>query len=558
MSFKDLSPQVQFVHIMSNLHVLANDLGVIEIDDKASSPRSKNIILRWNTRSERNTGYKNFLKKWSDLTKDAGLSYTIMEKSSDSQKPISMNLVKSKGLPAKVNIRFKFKVSGNLYKLGKGDTYETKLQETLTMLVLAYNLKGGTGDFEQEMVEFGSDKFKSFKTKIGNNYVSSPDLSNENFVNDMASFLDDKPSWVDSINAAAALLESRCKFNKSGGWFLARPDDISSNNNPYTVWKNMKSKLRWGNIGDDKWNPGDIWFVSGPGQNKIAKEISESSREVNSPEQALNSLNAYNGFLIQNYQSGDIVGMSLKKFGNVKTGYTPHFEIVNEKTYFDEEVTLDKITLDESNQDVKLHLKVQKVNIDPKTKRRTLVQKYNKKVWLQMKTKAGGFRLELNIQGTEARHGSLGKDAQQKIITQTNKTGVDSIRKLRKEESYSGLNFGPDNGDNFLSYDLTKQAKSEDLDKIKSYVSNLYRNVTKGEISQRYLDNKSYLENKSIACEIGYVIDNSSKTSVDKILQNLYRYAASKGVSVGVDKPVIAADGTKQTVMNSSIYAKVY
>ena len=72
------------------------------------------------------------------------------------------------------------------------------------------------------------------------------------------------------------------------------------------------------------------------------------------------------------------------------------------------------------------------------------------------------------------------------------------------------------------------------------------------------MDNKTYLENKSIACEIGYVIDNSSKTSVDKIVENLYRYVVSKGVSVGVDKPVIAADGTRQTVMNSSIHAKVY
>lgn len=558
MAFKDLSPQTQFVHIMSNLTVLANDLNVVDIDDTDSTSRSKNLILRWNTRSERNTGYKEFLKKWDSLTKSAGLSYNVMEKSSDSQKPISMSLTKGNNIPSKLTIRFKFKVSGNLYKLGKGDTYETKLQETLTMLVLAYKLKGGSGNFEQEMVEYGSDKFKIFKSKIGTNYVSSPDLTNEDFVNDMAAFLDDKPSWVDSINAAAALLESRCKFNKSGGWFLARPDDIDNSKNPYTVWKNMKSKLRWGNIGDDKWNPGDIWFVSGPGQNKISKEIQETNRTAKNPEQALNKLNAYNGFLIQNYNSGDIVGMSLKKFGNVKTGYTPHFEIVNEKTFFDEEVSLDKISLDASNQDVKLYLKVQKVNIDPKTKRRTLVKKYNKNVWIQMKTKAGGFRLELNIQGTEARHGSLGKDAQQKIIYQTNRTGVDALRKLRKEDAFSGLKFGPDSGESFLSYDLTKQVKKDDIDKIKSYVAELYTKVTNDEIPMKYLDNMSYVENKSIACEIGYVIDNSAKQSVNKIVQNLYRYAASKGVVVGVDEPVVAADGTKQTVMNSSIYAKVY
>ena len=78
-----------------------------------------------------------------------------------------------------------------------------------------------------------------------------------------------------------------------------------------------------------------------------------------------------------------------------------------------------------------------------------------------------------------------------------------------------------------------------------------------------------WMQSKVIASELGYVIKSTGNShTINAIVENLYRIAASSGMVYGTtsevreilreNDPQLSGIGERQIVMNSSIHAKVY
>jgi hypothetical protein len=266
--------------------------------------------------------------------------------------------------------------------------------------------------------------------------------------------------------------------------------------------------------------------------------------------------------------------MSLKKLGDVAGGYNVRTKIVNEKNYFDEEVKFDKFILGKNNQDIQIYMKVRKVERDPKTERITKRYPfYSDEMYLKMKTKSGGYRLELNITGTEARHGSLGQEAYQTAIRKTDRGGIDELGEVRKKEVYKDLKFGNSSGEKWISYEITKNANENEYLKINSYLTEIFNYVNGSNNVSFNESDMDWIQSKIVASEIGYSIKGTgNKLRMDMICENLYRIASSRGMVYGTSSQVekvlrnskqgkdkqLTGLGGREIIMNASIHAKVF
>ena len=312
---------------------------------------------------------------------------------------------------------------------------------------------------------------------------------------------------------------------------------------------------------------------------------------VNTPTAALTALNEFNGFLIKEYEDGNIIGISLKKMGLYDNGYTPHFDVVNQKNYFDEEVQFDErkgIVLSENNMDVQIYIKIRRVVRDPETEEITSIDGtwYTPEIFMKLKTESGGFRIELYIQGTEARHGSLGTKSYQKAIYKTDTQGIENLLEVRKEPAYDTVRDhlkGVNDREEWIAFKVVRNTDSENYDVLRQYLTQIYNYVngptSRTEFTAANADVESgYLQTKIVASELGYAIKGvENKKRIDVICENLYRIAASRGITYGSTQQVQARIGQEQRgksrkgkevilsglgardiVMNSSIHAKVY
>ena len=527
--------------------------------------------VKWPTAPARAQGYPKFLEKLSSVkygNNNKSIDYQMMfkTKTSSLKSPYIELPQFPKAVRKKLWIEFKYSTKGASFS----DSYKTLMGESLVAWKLAYLLNGGTNDLTQDSLVIGSDDYNDFNSKIGN-HVSS--WNNQRLMQDCIVWFSIDPKWQRSINSTAAVLKKNITFKTTGAWRIERPDSLPKEINPYDIYNKASSKLRM-TPNNDKWNPGDIWFMNKDGENKL----SEYSRDFSSQKDAmdsLNDLNDLNGMLIHQYNLHNIIGMSLKKIGDGDNGYNVQFKLVNSKNYFDEEVELDTskanngIELKSSNQDISFFLKIRKVERDPKTENITKRYPwYNaNNTYLKLKTKAGGYRLELNIKGTEARHGSIGTKGYQSIIWETDRTGVEKLKKVQSE--YSNLTFGRNSTDQFLSFDITSRQTPALMDLVNSYMGDVYNYVNDDSHVFEMQSKPDWMQSKVIASELGYVVKSTGrKETINSIVENLYRIAASSGMVYGTtseikkilkeNDPKLSGVGEREIVMNSSIHAKVY
>ena len=527
--------------------------------------------VKWPTAPARAQGYPKFLEKLSSVKygkNNKSIDYQMLfkTKTSSLKSPYIELPHFPKAVRKKLWIEFKYSTKGASFS----DSYKTLMGESLVAWKLAYLLNGGTNDLTQDSLVIGSDDYNDFNSKIGN-HVSS--WNNQRLMQDCIVWFSIDPKWQRSINSTAAVLKKKITFKTTGAWRIERPDSLPKEINPYDIYNKASSKLRM-TPNNDKWNPGDIWFMNKDGENKL----SEYSRDFSSQKDAmdsLNDLNDLNGMLIHQYNLHNIIGMSLKKIGDVDNGYNVQFKLVNSKNYFDEEVELDTskanngIELKSSNQDISFFLKIRKVERDPKTENITKRYPwYNaNNTYLKLKTKAGGYRLELNIKGTEARHGSIGTKGYQSIIWETDRTGVEKLKKVQSE--YSNLTFGRNSTDQFLSFDITSRQTPALMDLVNSYMGDVYNYVNDDSQVFEMQSKPDWMQSKVIASELGYVVKSTGNSrTINAIVENLYRIAASSGMVYGTtseikkilkeNDPKLSGVGEREIVMNSSIHAKVY
>jgi hypothetical protein len=185
-------------------------------------------------------------------------------------------------------------------------------------------------------------------------------------------------------------------------------------------------------------------------------------------------------------------------------------------------------------------MKVRKVERDPKTERVTKRYPfYRDEIYLKMKTKSGGYRLELNITGTEARHGSLGQEAYQTAIHRTDHGGIAKLNKVRQKDVYSNLKFGGTN-EKWISYEITKNANENEYLKINAYLTELFNYVNGTNNVTFNESNMEWVQSKIVASEIGYGIKaTGNKLRMDMICENLYRIASSRGMIYGTSSQVL-------------------
>jgi hypothetical protein len=498
------------------------------VELEISGKTTKKYLIKWTTavkRADMNEGYPALLKKLDELK----ISYT--KTAGGSVDDILIVLPSVPKLSSKIRLVFKFKTKGVAFS----DAYMTNMGESLVAWKLAYLINGGGNELTSESLTPGTDSYNDFNSKIGNHVSTWGDTK---LMDDCRTFFAIDPNWQKSVNASAKVLKDNVTFNKTGSWVIERPDNLSAQHDPYDVYQKSASKLTM-KPNNDKWNPGDIWFINATGKSKLSAYKRDFSGLKTSTD-SLNALNEFNGLLIEEFNNGNIVGMSLKKLGDISTGYNVKYKVVNAKNYFDEEVMLDPakgFVLSPSNQDIQIYLKLRKVERDPMTERVTKRYSfYPQETYLKLKTASGGYRIELYITGTEARHGSLGTKAYMSTIYNTDKTGVDKLNKLRK--SYPDLKFGKNETDQFLSFEITKDQDASLLILINSYLSEVYNYVNSSNHIFEKQDLK-WLQSKVVASELGYVIKSTdNKKRMDMICENLYRVAASRGVVYGTTSEI--------------------
>ena len=552
--------------------IITDDMGVELVKTGLGGNRMSAVTytVRWPTSTDRTRGIPDFLSRLDNATygrTNKKISYAMEQHGSFSQQSAKVNLPHYQGSKNKfLWVDFKFITAGRSFS----DSYKTLMGESLVAWKLAYLLNGGTNDLTETTLSRGTDSYEDFDSKIGN-HVSS--WNDQRLMEDCAVWFGIDPQWQRSINATAGILKNRIDFTTVGAWRIERPDSLPARINPYDIYKKASSRLSM-KPNNDKWNPGDIWFMNREGENILSGYNREFSSQRDAME-SLNDLNEYNGKLITEFNNGNIIAMSLKKIGDVNSGYNVQYKLVNSKNYFDEEVELDTtkanngIELKSSNQDISFFLKIRKVERDPKTERITRRYPwYNAgDTFLKLKTKAGGYRLELNIKGTEARHGSIGTKGYQAVIYNTDRRGIVNLRRAQSE--YPDLTFGRNQTDEFLSFDITSRQTPALMTLVNSYMGEIYNYVNGSQHVFEQQDNPDWMQSKVIASELGYVVKSTGrKETINSIVENLYRIAASSGMVYGTtsevreilreNDPQLSGIGERQIVMNSSIHAKVY
>lgn len=154
---------------------------------------------------------------------------------------------------------------------------------------------------------------KRFKEAY-NTYVKSDRTSNQ--VYDFA--INDRDGWVDSVVAGINKL-GKHRALRTGKFDIFRGEDKMKE---VYLEKNRLIDIDDGipKINDDKWNPGDIWFVN----RSFTKNISG----------AFKTLEEYNLWIREGLMSGRVVGVSLKKSFYPRVLYISNHANIKIYTYY--------------------------------------------------------------------------------------------------------------------------------------------------------------------------------------------------------------------------------
>ncbi len=204
-----------------------------------------------------------------------------------------------------------------------------------------------------------------------------------------------------------------------------RPED------PYRAYINTRT-----GVNNDKWNPADIWVMTDEGRKQMAK--------FNRRRPAAD-LTALNDFLAQQFESRDIIPISLKKPQS-----TFHYDVVNTNHYV-QRIVLGSgnnptIEFTDGNRDMKINFTVQTVKLPKGLKtadaRRnpTLIPSnapVKNEKHIRLKYTVDGNQLELEYSQTgggsyaKAQMGKIGAGNVKEIINNTTRLGVQRLQTIQ-------------------------------------------------------------------------------------------------------------------------------
>lgn len=469
----------------------------------------------------------------------------------------------------------------NSDKIGGRDT--EVYSEVLAQYCLAYAIVFGEAATMQNSlnidgtnVEFKSDVFSKCKQLMVT--PGGFNLNTATFRNRLARFgsqpIASNEYWIDTQGLAMLKIKKQFKLGKDVKVFNDKIFDATTfSANPYTAYLLVKKKL--GLPGEDKWNPADIWVMSKKG---IVNQV-HFNRKIKA-RKTTPTINVCNNFLMEQFKSGDIIPVSLKK-----PSKNPHVVTVNGDEYF-ERVVLGQtsnptVEMTSENRDVKINFTLETIQIPPSrglkgmlaARRRGNIA--NGKVvpgsqkHIRIKYHVNNKKIELEFVQTgqqsiaRAKMGSLGNDNFTKIINGTARQGVKQLNEIQKNYDDIGVKTDP-----WFNGKLDKLDQAQ-YGRLQEYVGEIWKAITKdnapdfSKISE--LNNTAKLSSKAMAGEFGLSIAGIKQKQVQmRLITNLYEACASVAFGTGLNKEeraLVEAGGfapSRKTKFNASVYVKVY
>ena len=319
-------------------------------------------------------------------------------------------------------------------------TAQTDIQESSMCAVLALYQNQGKLD-EKDLT---SEKINNI----------SKDIDTTSSVEEIVEFITNSPGWASTFVNTASLLSS---YLDKGYEFHRGSSFVDS---IYEVWKKIRKKNGW-SIKDDKWNPSDIWAVKPAGKNiKLDSE----------------TLEEYNNQLLDLFNSGTLIGISLKKLGKDATVKTVNKERVSEIE------VLDSIVSSGGSKDAYVNTKSGKI--------------------LQLRT-TGGNSFQGELKGKTAAQGKIGGGV---LKTFLDKQGLGPIP-TQKESAKLAIDYEP----SFVK-ELLK-------------LCNEYFSITEKELNSKTTD---WINSKYQALKVAKVLKTGDKDKVEAALTDIVNYAGSR------------------------------
>lgn len=389
------------------------------------------------------------------------------------------------------------------------------------------------------------------------------------------------PDWVESsakiANAAYGDL-SRGKYNfyrqdqypRYKGYYnqlkseLAQGSKTKGRNQFSSINSSVLQRLnKTLGISEDKWNPSDIIAVKTSFESKknyrapdAAKALSKDKINQDTIQyyNDLAQLYEYNKWIHDQFENGNVIGISLKKAGkSVKREVISSPDIGTIAKYKDVEVKVTDVKYLESNAKCLVYFDVSgfsDYNLDARG--------------FEESGKVADIQIQLMKKDSTAAHGKVTLPATEVIAKLSSaRQHFTQLGRLRRRI------FGENPSNGFMPYPWVqnKMRTQEMVDSIADQMAEYINTLSNGEHSSGHItnylkdtprvsafDKMKYVKNKIQSYEIGYMLDSASghisKSVQQNILKSMYFYAGSKAFMVFNDQ--------KATVfMQSSSYLKL-
>lgn len=461
-------------------------------------------------------------------------------------------------------------------KVGGRDT--EVYSEILVQFCLAYRLiygKRATHDAVGDGDDFNSNVFAAVKKRIltSGKFSLTNSKTRKNLRQFSRQISDKTDTWLDSSSASAEALVSQLKIPSDAKIFNDKIFGTGGSGDPYAVYLKANTGLQ-----PDKWNPADIWVMTPAG----IKDLVHFNRVAANKEKA--SVALINNFLIKQFESKDIIPISLKK--TVANPGAVRYSIVN-SNQFVERISFGgtnnpTIELTGGNRDMKINFTLETVELNKGVTARSaqsnLFGSIGKTVPgsqknIRIKYNVNKKQLELEYTQTKqpslalAKMGSLGSASFASIISQTSNQGISELNKIKK--NYED-DLGLQTGNYFISQKI--RFEEEQYDTMVEYMNEIWTEVTGDNIPDMKKDkaignNVNLLKDKLMSSELSLAISGIKNDKVKRrVVQNLYNACASIGFGSGLnreEKELMEQSGVGQSnklraQFTGGIHVKVY
>ena len=431
-------------------------------------------------------------------------------------------------------------------KVGGRDT--EVYSEILVQFCLAYRLIYGeraTHDKVGDGDDFDSRVFAAIKKRIvtSGKFSLTNSRTRKNLRQFSRQISDKTDTWLDSSSASAEVLVSKLKIPSDAKIFNDKIFGTGGQGDPYTVYLKANTGLQ-----PDKWNPADIWVMTPTG----IRSLVHFNRVAGTRDKA--SVALINNFLIKQFESKDIIPISLKKTSaNVSS---VHYTIMN-SNQFVERISFGgsnnpTIELTGGNRDMKINFTLETVELKKgmtaRSAQANLFGNIGKPIPgsqknIRIKYNVNKKQLELEYTQTKqpslalAKMGSLGSASFTSIISKTSNQGIIQLNKIKKDYKDD---LGLDTGDYFISQKI--KFDDEKYDTMVEYMGKIWEEVTGDNIPDMRSDkaignNVNLLKDKLMSTELSLAISGIKNENVRRrVVQNLYNACASIGFGSGLNK----------------------